>query len=105
MKIKVDKSVYVKNDEPQVGDLFIAVQESGNQVSYLISSDQSELAFINLQSGYKSYTGISVEQLVKNYLDKNRTTGINPVKEYFFVKGFKVSLNVHDTFGYKSREN
>jgi hypothetical protein len=98
---EVPKHVFMKEDKPSEGHLFIT-HRGGNdhQTPYLIFRNDGKYQLLNLHSHRANYNGETVEELIENYLSRNKS-GINPITHYFFSRRWHSDIRVEDTFGWK----
>ena len=109
MNINVSDKVYMKSDEPKVGDFFVVTRKNGHQTAYMIaSSGYGSASLVNMSSGASgNYLGANVYEVVQNFLKiyEKEKIKANPITGYFFVKAHESKLSVERTFGYKNMED
>lgn len=100
---EISKHTFMKNDEPQVGYLFIVHRGRNNhQTPYLIFHDGNNMyKLMNLQSYQANYCGETIKELIENYLTSNNDGGLNPITDYFFSRRWHSEIQIEDTFGWK----
>ena len=97
----IDEKLFMKNDNPQVNDLFIVVRKNNHQTPYLIIRNEgNNVALVNLHSGQMNYSSDNIDILINYYLEENKDRDLIPITGYFFVKGYKTNLSIQETFGY-----
>lgn len=105
MNVKVDSKMY----SPRVGSIFYVVRKNGHVTPYLIISlKDGKYGLANMYSGQVNYTGDSIENLIKNYLNiqkENESKAklkINPITHYFFANSNDTTITSSFVFGHTS---